>query len=71
MKPEEDVSRSLPEEPEQQPHPGGNYPAVGAVIIGLAAGVALAAVTQKAAYMIIGLAAGAAVAVWLGWRARL
>jgi hypothetical protein len=70
MMSQDDFSGSLPEEPQQQPHPGGNYPAVGAVIIGLAAGVALAAVTQNAAYMIIGLAAGAADAVWLGWRAR-
>jgi hypothetical protein len=47
---------------------GSNYPAVGAVIIGLALGIAAAAVTRQAALMLAGLALGAAVAVWLSRR---
>lgn len=40
----------------------GNYPAVGAVVIGLAVGISIAAVTREAAFMLAGLAAGALVA---------
>ena len=44
----------------------GNYLVVAAVVIGVAAGVALASVTGQSFWMIAGLAAGALVAFWLG-----
>jgi hypothetical protein len=50
--------------------PGSNYPVVGAVVIGLAVGIAISAVTEEAVFMIAGLLAGAAVAVWLSRRGR-
>ena len=40
----------------------GSYPAVGAVVIGLALGIVIAAVTREAAFMLAGLVAGALVA---------
>ena len=45
--------------------PGSNYPAVGAVVIGLAVGIAISAATEEAMFMLAGLVAGAAAAVWL------
>ena len=51
-----------------QPPLGSSYPAVGAVVIGLALGVAAAAVTHESALMLAGLGLGAAVAVWLSRR---
>jgi hypothetical protein len=58
----------IPRGPEQQGEPGGNYLVVVAVVIGVAAGIALASVTQEAYFIVGGLAAGAAVAFWLAKR---
>jgi hypothetical protein len=58
----------MSDERDGQPPLGSNYPAVGAVIIGLALGIAAASVTRQAALMLVGLGLGAAVAVWLSRR---
>jgi len=58
----------MPGRREEQPKLGSNYPAVGVVVIGLALGIAAAAVTREAALMLAGLGLGAAVAVWLSRR---
>lgn len=50
---------------QNRPVPGSNYPAVGAVVIGLSVGIAIAAVTEEAVFMLAGLVAGAAAALWL------
>lgn len=56
----------MPEGHQNWRMPGSNYPAVGAVVIGLAVGIAISFVTEEAVFMIAGLLAGAAVAAWLG-----
>jgi hypothetical protein len=55
----------MPEGHQNRRMPGSNYPAVGAVVIGLAVGIAISAVTEEAVFMVAGLLAGAAAAVWL------
>jgi hypothetical protein len=55
----------MPEGRPNTPVPGSNYPAVGAVVIGLALGIAISAVTEEAMFMLVGLVAGAVAAVWL------
>jgi hypothetical protein len=51
-----------------RPSPGSNYPVVGVVVIGLALGIAAAAVTGQAVLMLVGLGLGAAVSFWLSRR---
>jgi hypothetical protein len=58
----------IPRGPEQQDEPGGSYLVVVAVVIGVAAGIALASVTREAYFIMGGLVAGAIVALWLGRR---
>jgi hypothetical protein len=58
----------IPKGPEQQGGQGGNYLVVAAIVIGVAAGIALAAVTGESYFMIGGLVVGAAVAYWLARR---
>jgi hypothetical protein len=58
--------RIMPEGRQNRPVPGSNYPAVGAVVIGLSVGIAISAATGEAMFMFAGLVAGAAAAVWLG-----
>jgi len=55
---------------EQNPEPRSNYPAVGAVVVGVAGGIALVVAVGDAAWMVAGLVAGAAVAVLLSRRER-